>query len=898
MTFSAAGTYTLRLTARDGELESYDDVVDRRRRRERSAAGRRGRRPVARASLAHRRPAGDRHRRRPSQPDPDRVVVRGHRARRRQRRLLGARRRWPRTATLSIAGEYVLRLTADDGQLSTADDLTITVHAETPPTLSVSDGSLTEGNDGRGGGELHATLSKSWPRPVTVDFMTSGGSATAHCDYSFRYGTLTFDPGQTEASLLLPVMGELAPEAAETVVVQLGNATEATLATDTAVLTIVDDDAANHASGGAHQPVARGRCERRRHAADADLVLVRWGRRAMPSSMTSISASRPASMARAGSKVCPATAGPGRVVGLRLRRRGRPPRRRRAGERTARSVPGSGSSTTPAVPAVPRGGRRSTPRTIRACDPRAPRTTPPPMPSSWSAAAKARAEAWSRPGSSTTRRATAPLRGSRCRPLVAPADVTRFALAHSPATNRLFLFGGLGADDARRADLWILEGANGSGSATWRHVVPEGVGPSGRDAASLVVDPRGRRLLVFGGSVSDDAASAEVWALNGFDSSSPSWQLASGGPGAAPTPRFGHAAAFDAGSGRMLVFGGTTPGIAENANFVFNDAWLLDGPTWTRIRRPRSGAGRPLRCDRRLLAVREPADRRPPARTTSSPRRPADLWVLDRRDRALCPRWRSGRRPTSYVPAGLDPSATYLWRIVTRDSRGAWRGSPHMAIHGKPGRRWWTPAPDRIVELPPGTVDARGLRHRRRSSGGWPAHDASGAWSAGPAPVAFRAARHPRPPRRSAPQGHTCCASPHPTARSTMHDGDHRHRRAAQRAALRRCRGSTRRSALPQTTATLAGTVTDDGLPTGSALAVEWSQVSGPATGVVLRPFPGHDVGDVEPGRRVRPSLDGQRRARHGVRRGHRHGGTGQRRAAGRCRSGPGDHASHRHGRP
>ena len=71
---------------------------------------------------------------------------------------------------------------------------------------------MTEGNDGRGGAELQATLSKAWPRPVTVDFITSDGSATAHCDYNFRYGTVTFEPGETAASVLVPVMGELSPK--------------------------------------------------------------------------------------------------------------------------------------------------------------------------------------------------------------------------------------------------------------------------------------------------------------------------------------------------------------------------------------------------------------------------------------------------------------------------------------------------------------------------------------------------------------------------------------------------------------------------------------------------------------------------------------------------------------
>ena len=129
-------------------------------------------------------------------------------------------------------------------------------------------------------------------------------------------------------------------------------------------------------------------------------------------------------------------------------------------------------------------------------------------------------------------------------------------------------------------DLWKLEDA--TGAASWTQLEPAGEKPSPRDGASLVFDDRDDRLLLFGGSTDDTTATNEVWALNGLSTGNPAWHRIET-QGAAPAPRFGHSAFFDAGTGRLLVFGGSTPGIADNTNFVFNDAWLLDGLTWTRV---------------------------------------------------------------------------------------------------------------------------------------------------------------------------------------------------------------------------------------------------------------------------------------------------------------------------
>ena len=79
---------------------------------------------------------------------------------------------------------------------------------------------------------------------VTVNYATSNGTATAGSDYTASSGTLTWSAGSTGAQLLsVPVLSDILDEPDETFNITLSNATNATIADDTAVYTITDDDA-------------------------------------------------------------------------------------------------------------------------------------------------------------------------------------------------------------------------------------------------------------------------------------------------------------------------------------------------------------------------------------------------------------------------------------------------------------------------------------------------------------------------------------------------------------------------------------------------------------------------------------------------------------------------------
>ena len=76
---------------------------------------------------------------------------------------------------------------------------------------------------------------------MTVDYATSDGTATA-ADYEPASGTLTFAPGETQKTVAVQVNGDEAPEADETVLLDVSNASGAPIETAQASGTITDDD--------------------------------------------------------------------------------------------------------------------------------------------------------------------------------------------------------------------------------------------------------------------------------------------------------------------------------------------------------------------------------------------------------------------------------------------------------------------------------------------------------------------------------------------------------------------------------------------------------------------------------------------------------------------------------
>jgi hypothetical protein len=147
------------------------------------------------------------------------------------------------TFVADVAGAYEVRLVVDDGKVASAPD-TVRIMALPPPTLSIDDAQVVEGNSGTASLTFQVRLSAASPAPVTVDFATSDGTATAPADYQAGAGTLTFAAGATAATATVSVVGDTAVEPDETLTVTLSNAAGAVIADGQATGTIVDDDQA------------------------------------------------------------------------------------------------------------------------------------------------------------------------------------------------------------------------------------------------------------------------------------------------------------------------------------------------------------------------------------------------------------------------------------------------------------------------------------------------------------------------------------------------------------------------------------------------------------------------------------------------------------------------------
>ena len=112
-----------------------------------------------------------------------------------------------------------------------------------PPTLTVGDATTPEGN---ANSQLAFTLrlSAASAVPVTVAYETRAGTATAGSDFIAQTGTVTFAAGQTQASVLIDIVGDTAVEPTETFSVVVTSVTDATVLDGTGVGTITNDDVA------------------------------------------------------------------------------------------------------------------------------------------------------------------------------------------------------------------------------------------------------------------------------------------------------------------------------------------------------------------------------------------------------------------------------------------------------------------------------------------------------------------------------------------------------------------------------------------------------------------------------------------------------------------------------
>ena len=581
------------------------------------------------------------------------------------------------TARFTEPGTYVLQLAAGDSALTTTDTVSVEV-IQPLARLSVADVEIVEGSGGLTEAVLALTLSRALPVEGSVDFVTVPGTATEGCDYLFGAGTVRFAPGETEKTVHVSVVGDLAPEPGEAFVVRLGNPVSILLEREEATVSIVDDDEVNAApSAPGNRTPADGAwtvlhptlswTSADPDPGDGPVFDVYLGESFGTDGQTwrRACATGPSPRSFAATAYDDAS---DRLLVFGGRTEG--------GESadlwTLRNATGAGAA--PAWVASSASGPAARRGAVAAFDPGTRRLIV--HGGCEGDCTAALGDTWALDGSDTDNAAWTALPDS-------PAGRVGHAAAYDSASGRLIVFGGAtGEQGTETAEVLILSGADGQGSPAWQ-VLGTGGGPVPRRDATAVYDPAANRLLVFGGRDASGAALGDLWALshaNGTGGEAEWTEISSAG--SAPAPRFGHATGFDAGSGRMLVFGGTTAGEASNENFVFSDAWLLTGTdgggtTWVRLDAGTAPAGRyglagaySTSQNRLVVAlgannkVADPLD---------------DAWVLQDAIGSL-PLVSEGQSGASHAPASLTEGGRYHWRVVARDGHGAMAGSPAWAF--------------------------------------------------------------------------------------------------------------------------------------------------------------------------------------------------------------------------
>src|SRR5262249_11036773 len=104
----------------------------------------------------------------------------------------------------------------------------------------INDVSVTEGNTAT----LTLTLDRTCENPVTVNWATAAGTATAGTDYATDSGSVTFAPGETSKTITVTAVDDTLDENNELFYVNLSGAVNATITDGQGGVTIVDNDSA------------------------------------------------------------------------------------------------------------------------------------------------------------------------------------------------------------------------------------------------------------------------------------------------------------------------------------------------------------------------------------------------------------------------------------------------------------------------------------------------------------------------------------------------------------------------------------------------------------------------------------------------------------------------------
>jgi hypothetical protein len=172
-------------------------------------------------------------------------------------------------------------------------------------------------------------------------------------------------------------------------------------------------------------------------------------------------------------------------------------------------------------------------------------------------------EVWHEPDSST------------CPNTDVPSPRSDHHMAYDAKNGTTVLFGGFSYDTfSPLGDTWLWDGQ------CWTEAAAGGSAPTprARNWGSLVYDPVGERVLLYGGQAAGEPGTPtfdDMWAWDGV-----AWSEVQ--TSTRPPGRFLTAAAFDEQHRQLVIYGGRGEGLDD----LLTDMWSFDGSDWTEITPP------------------------------------------------------------------------------------------------------------------------------------------------------------------------------------------------------------------------------------------------------------------------------------------------------------------------
>jgi N-acetylneuraminic acid mutarotase len=139
---------------------------------------------------------------------------------------------------------------------------------------------------------------------------------------------------------------------------------------------------------------------------------------------------------------------------------------------------------------------------------------------------------------------------------------TDHSMAYDPISKTVILFGGFDQNGYPADDTWSYDPV----ADTWTELTPAGASPPASIGHRMVYDPETSRVILLGGG-DGNLLYNDTWA---YDPGANTWTRLDPA-GDLPPVRAGHSMVYDPGGGRVILFGGTGSG------YYLNDTWAYGG---------------------------------------------------------------------------------------------------------------------------------------------------------------------------------------------------------------------------------------------------------------------------------------------------------------------------------